>query len=108
MISDAREAMLSHSVYFSLTDNSDAAIARFIADSKTYLTEHPGAVFFSVGMLADDIAREVNDRDFDVALHIVFKDHAAHDAYQESPRHVEFLARQQGNWKAVRVFDVYV
>lgn len=108
MISDAREAMLSHSVYFSLTDNSDAAIAKLIADSKTYLTEHPGTVFFSIGTLADDIARDVNDRDFDVALHIVFKDRAAHDTYQDSSRHEEFLARQADNWKTVRVFDVYV
>jgi hypothetical protein len=107
MISDARGAMLSHSVYFTLKDNSDAAVAELIADCKKYLTEHPGTVFFSVGTRAEDFNRDVNDCDFDVALHLVFKDRAAHDVYQDTPRHGEFLARQQENWKAVRVFDVY-
>src|SRR5256885_5436819 len=51
---------------------------------------------------------EVNDREFDVALHLVFKDKAAHDKYQDHPRHAKFIEENKGNWKKVRVFDSVV
>jgi hypothetical protein len=47
----------------------------------------------------------VNDRDFDVALFIVFESHAAHDAYQVADRHETFIAENAPNWAKVRVFD---
>jgi Stress responsive A/B Barrel Domain len=50
----------------------------------------------------------VNDKDFDVALHIVFSDNAAHDKYQDAERHKQFIAEQKANWKSVRVFDSLV
>jgi len=50
----------------------------------------------------------VNDRDFDVALHILFQDQAAHDRYQDDARHHQFIAENQANWKKVRVFDSVV
>ena len=37
-----------------------------------------------------------------------FKDKAAHDAYQSHPRHKQFIAEGEANWKAVRVFDSWV
>jgi hypothetical protein len=43
-----------------------------------------------------------------VALHIIFKDKAAHDRYQDHPRHKQFIEENQANWKKVRVFDSYV
>ena len=61
-----------------------------------------------MGTLAREFARPVNDREFDVALHITFQDRAAHDRYQEHPRHKQFIAEQQANWKKVRVFDSMV
>ncbi len=100
--------MLSHNVFFSLHDNSSAAIERLAAACKTYLTGHPGTVFFAAGPLADEFERPVNDRAFDVALHVVFADRAAHDAYQEAPRHLTFIAENKPNWKQVRVFDSWV
>ncbi len=100
--------MLSHSVYFSLTDNSDAAKDALIAACKKYLSDHPGTVWFAAGKLAPEFAREVNDRDFDVALLLVFKDKAAHDRYQSADKHQQFIAQCKGNWKKVRVFDAYV
>ena len=54
------------------------------------------------------MAREVNDRGFDVSLHVHFRDQAAHDAYQEHPRHKQFIAEMSANWKTVRVFDSWV
>jgi len=37
----------------------------------------PGRGLFAAGTLADELNRPVNDRDFDVALHIVFQDRKA-------------------------------
>lgn len=108
MITDSRDPMLAHSVYFSLVDRSESAVAAFLAECKKYLTDHPGAVFFAVGTLVEDLDRPLNDRDFDIALHVVFEDRAAHDAYQEAPRHLEFLERNRSKWATARVFDAYV
>ena len=52
-----------------------------------------------------DLDRSVNDRDFDVGLHLVFKDRAAHDLYQNAPRHLQFIEENKATWKKVRVFD---
>ncbi len=97
--------MLVHNVYFSLKDNSTAAQEKLLAACRKYLTGHPGTNFFACGGLAQELRREVNDRDFDVALHVIFKDQAAHDQYQVDPRHQKFIAENKENWKKVRVFD---
>jgi len=97
--------MIVHNVYFALKDNSPEAKKKLVDACKKYLTEHPGEVFFAAGTLAEDLNRPVNDRDFDVALHIVFKDKASHDQYQDSKRHKEFIEENKDNWKKVRVFD---
>jgi len=95
---------LAHMVYFTLKDRSAATIGKLVAACHRYLTDHPGGVYFSVGTLAD-IARDVNDRQFDVALHLVFQNREALDAYLVSPRHVQFLAEEKPNFAQVRVFD---
>ena len=46
-----------------------------------------------------------NDRDYDVALTIVFESHAAHDIYQTAERHEAFIAENATEWAKVRVFD---
>jgi hypothetical protein len=104
----ASEPMLAHNVYFSLEDNSAEAKKKLVAACKKHLTKHPGTVFFAAGTVAEELNRPVNDRDFDVALHIVFKDKASHDKYQEAPLHKQFIEENQANWKKVRVFDSLV
>jgi len=94
-----------HSVYFSLKDSSPQGREKLIAACKKYLTKHPGEVYFAVGPLAEDLKRPVNDRDFDVALLIVFEDRQAHDRYQDAERHQQFIAENKDTWKKVRVFD---
>ena len=96
--------MLSHAVYFTLKDRSPEAVARLVASCREHLTGHPGTRSFTVGTRAA-YDRQVNDRDFDVALEIVFDSHAAHDAYQAAPRHEAFIAANATNWARVRVFD---
>ncbi len=100
--------MLAHNVFFVLADKSPANRDKLIAGCKKHLTDHPGTVFFACGRLAEHLSRDVNDREFDVALHIVFDDAASQDRYQDSPRHHEFIAACKNLWKSVRVFDSVV
>lgn len=104
----ASTPLLAHDVYFTLKDNSPAAKDRLVAACKKYLSGHPGEVFFAVGTRALDLKREVNDQEFDVALHIVFRTQADHDRYQQAERHQQFIAENRDNWKRVRVFDSLV
>jgi hypothetical protein len=96
---------LAHNVFFALHDRSEAARRRLIEACRKHLAPHDGVVFFGCGVLAEELRREVNDRAFDVALHIVFADQAAHDRYQETPAHLRFIEENKANWKQVRVFD---
>jgi len=101
-------SLLAHDVFFTLNDNSEPARKKLVAACQKYLTGHEGTVWFAVGTLAQDFSRPVNDRSYDVALHVYFRDKAAHDQYQEHPRHLKFIEENKGNWKTVRVFDSYV
>ncbi len=103
-----REPMLAHMVYFTLKDRSAEAIEALVASCHKYLSGHPGTVLFAAGVLTPDLAREVNDRDFDVALQLVFENRAAHDAYQTAARHQAFIAENKPTWARVRVFDADV
>ena len=99
--------MLAHNVFFSLNDTSPAMIDALVADCHKYLARHPGVVFYAAGTLSD-VDRPVSDRDYEVALHVVFTDRAALDAYAVAPAHQEFIAGNKANWKKVRVFDSVV
>ncbi len=99
------EKQLAHIVFFTLKDSTPENREKTVELCKTYLTNHPGEVYFAVGTLNPDLKRDVNDRDFDVALHVVFKDKASQDAYQTADRHLKFIAAGKEMWKKVRVFD---
>jgi quinol monooxygenase YgiN len=96
---------LAHMVYFTLRDGSDSAVQNLIAACTKYLTDHPGTVYFGVGTVAADLDRPVNDRDFHVALQVIFESRAAHDDYQQAPRHLQFVEENKATWAKVRVFD---
>jgi hypothetical protein len=100
--------MLAHSVFFSLHDRSETAVRAMLAACREYLTGHPGVLFFACGTLNQALTRPVNDRDFDVALHIVFDSQESHDAYQNAPIHQQFIGENKPNWRLVRVFDADV
>jgi ribosomal protein S15P/S13E len=104
----ATEPLLAHNVYFALSDSSPAARQHLVDACQKHLTGHPGTVFFAVGPLAAELQRPVNDRDFDVGLHIIFRTKADHDLYQGSARHLQFVAENKAGWKRVRVFDSLV
>lgn len=97
--------LIGHMVYFKLKDGSPAARQKLIDACDKYLAEHTGVVFYSAGPIAAEFKREVNVTDWDVALHLVFADKAAHDRYQDHPDHLKFIAENKDTWAAVRVFD---
>jgi hypothetical protein len=99
---------LAHNVFFTLRDSTPANVQALIDACKKYLTAQAGITYFACGKLEPELARDVNDRGFDVGLHIVFVDRAAHDAYQDDPMHKRFVAENKANWKQVRVFDTLV
>jgi hypothetical protein len=95
-------------VYFTLHDRTPQRVQELIEACHEHLTGHPGTLFFAVGTLTPDLARPVNDRQFDVALQVVFASRSAHDAYQVAPRHLRFIEENKANWATVRVFDADV
>jgi Stress responsive A/B Barrel Domain len=102
------EPQLGHMVFFTLKDRTPAAAAKLVAACDKYLSGHEGALYYSAGTRVDDLKREVNDLDFDVALHVVFDSRSAHDSYQEAPRHLKFIEENKADWAKVRVFDSYI
>jgi hypothetical protein len=103
--SKAVPPMIGHMVYFKLKASSPENKQKLVDACKKYLADHDGVVFFSAGTMGDSFKREVNDRDWDVALHLVFADKAAHDKYQDHPEHLKFIEENKDNWDKVRVFD---
>ena len=69
-------AMIAHNVYFTLHDNSSAAVQAMIDDCHRYLAPMPGIVFYAAGTPLDADSAS-SDRGYDVALHVVFQDRAA-------------------------------
>ena len=105
---EAAERQLAHVVYFKLKDSSPDAKEKLVAACNKYLAGHEGTVFFAVGVLAEELKREVNDCDFDVSLNVVFESKAAHDKYQTHARHLQFIDENKASWAKVRVFDSYL
>ena len=97
--------LIGHMVYFKLKDATAENKQKLVDACKKYLADHAGVVFFSAGVLADSFKRDVNDRDWDVALHLVFTDKAAHDKYAVDKEHLKFIEENKANWAKVRVFD---
>jgi hypothetical protein len=104
----AAEPQLAHMVYFKLKESTGNNKEKLVVACKKYLAGHEGTVYFSVGVLAKDLNRDVNDLDFDVSLNLVFRNKAAHDTYQTHPRHLKFIEENKESWAGVRVFDSYL
>jgi hypothetical protein len=105
---DAPRRAFAHNVYFTLNDASPQARQKLVDACRKYLSGHAGTLFFAAGTRQEEMRREVNDKGFDVSLHVYFTDKAAHDAYQEHARHRQFIEEMKPNWKTVRVFDSWV
>lgn len=99
---------LAHIVYFTLKVQTDETRAQLVAECDKYLSNHPGCIYYSAGTMVPDLARPVNDREFDVALHVIFASRADHDRYQQAESHLEFIEKNKPTWANIRVFDAYV
>lgn len=96
--------MFVHTVYFWLKkDLSPAQRADFRKGVET-LTAMESVESAYVGTPAAT-ARPVVDRTYDVALVVLLKDLAAHDAYQVDPIHKAFLAEFASYWEKVVIYD---
>src|SRR5262245_25594873 len=91
--------LLIHDVFFRLKDRSPAARQALLAACDKYLAPSPGVVFYAAGVVDNELDRPVNDRDWDVGLHVIFESRAAHDAYQTHPEHLKFIAENKENWE---------
>lgn len=99
---------LAHIVFFTLAERTPENRAKLVANCKKYLDKHEGVTHFSVGVNAPEYDRPVNDRDYDVAIHVIFATAKDQNAYQTAPRHLEFIAESKALWAKVRVFDSYL
>jgi hypothetical protein len=100
--------MIIHSVYFWLKRGvTPARRSRFPAAVRK-LSAIPSVSKIHVGPPAKLAVRNVTDRSFAVALTILFKDAAAHDAYQVHPIHEAFVEKNKSLWARVLVFDSQV
>jgi heme-degrading monooxygenase HmoA len=98
-------AKLVHDVYFTLEDASAEACQQLVDECYARLAGIDGIVYFAAGIRDPELLRYVNDRGYDVSLHVFFRDRAAHDAYQTASAHEQFIAANRENWRQVRVFD---
>ena len=97
--------MIGHMVYFKLKESTPEARKKLVESCNKFLAGHDGTLFYSAGPISEDFKREVNDRDWDVALHLVFANKVAHDKYQEAEEHKKFIEENKETWAKVRVFD---
>lgn len=95
---------IGHAVYFSLRVASAEARKTLEDACVKHLAPTPGTLIFSVGSRGEPTGA-IQDKDFDVALFILFEDQKALDNYDASTAHQTFIRENRANWKKVRVFD---
>lgn len=96
---------IGHMVFFELKDKSPEARAKLIASCDKYLKDLSGILYFSTGSRGEEFDRAVNAKDYDVALHVIFKDKASYDTYEKHELHIKFINENKDNWKGVKVYD---
>jgi hypothetical protein len=99
---------LAHMVMFTLKDRGPESRAAFVKSCHEYLKDHEGTIHFSVGTIAEDVVEPVSDRDFDVALHLIFESKEAEAKYIKHERHTKFVDENRDKFARVRVFDSYL
>lgn len=97
--------MLVHNVFFYLRKDLDGPeLTEFHMGLESLKhIKHAEAVY--IGSPAPVAERPVLVADYDFCLTVLLKDVAAHDAYQQDPRHQAFLQTHKEKWKRVKVFD---
>src|SRR5262249_59880511 len=88
-------------------DGSDAGRSTFIKALGDDLCSPPKEYYvrFSAGARGKGFDRDVNDKDFDVALFIVFENRKGLETYLPADYHKKFIEKNRDKIKGVRVFD---
>ncbi|MBI5382710.1 MAG: Dabb family protein [Opitutae bacterium] len=98
--------MLVHNVFFWLKPELTAAQrAEFRRGVESLLTIKPHVAQGFVGTPAAVADRPVVDKTYSVALTIVCRDVAAHNAYQVDPVHLAFVEKFKSCWTRVQIYD---
>jgi hypothetical protein len=95
-----------HTVLFWVKEGtSQARTQQLIDDCKTLLGPISSVRYLAAGPPAGT-TREVVDNSYSVGLVVHFDDTAGHDVYQDAPKHLQFIERNQDIWERVQVYDM--
>lgn len=97
--------MHTHTVFFWLKDGTDADRRAEFRHGLEHLAREPHVRDQRIGTPAET-RRDVVDWSYAYALVLQFDDLAAHNAYQTSDAHRDFLDRHLGVIDRVQVYDV--
>lgn len=95
---------IAHDVFFVLEDPTPERCSALVAACEK-LRAIPGVVRVTTGVRDASQTRDVNRKDFHVALHVEFDSAAAYDTYLPHPIHQELLDGFAAGFQAVEVFD---
>ncbi len=97
--------MLVHTVYFWLKPELTAQQQADFVRAVSKLGDIKAVEKIYVGRPAMTEKRPIIDSSYSVALTVICKDVAAHDAYQVDPIHLEFIAACKTFWHRVQIYD---
>lgn len=107
LVAPAPAAQISHDVFFTFREPTDASIQGLIEACET-LRALPGVMHLTAGRRDPAQAREVNEQTFHVALHVEFADQAAYDTYSPHPIHQALVKEFIPLTSAVVVYDALI
>ena len=97
--------MLVHTVYFWLRPDLTAQQRADFRKGVESLGGIKAVDKIYVGVPAKTEKRPIIDDSYSVALTVLCKDLAAHDAYQVDPIHLAFIAQCKAFWTRVQIYD---
>lgn len=97
--------MLIHTVYFWLKPELTPAQRADFRRGVESLSGIKAVEKVYVGTPAATEKRPIIDDSYSVALTVVCKDVAAHDAYQVDPLHLKFVEQFKSFWTRVQIYD---
>lgn len=97
--------MLVHTVFFWLKPDLSPAQRADFRRAVESLAAIQAVEKVYVGAPAPTQKRPVIDDSYSVALTVICKDVAAHDAYQVDPIHLKFVENFKSCWTRVQIYD---